>query len=69
MQIDNGISGSAFAGDPVLLSVQGVDPTIIHTGDFICDPSYPIPQVTRIQARIVVFDIQVPLIKGSQVCN
>ena len=67
VQADNAGVGSAFAGDHITLTVSGVDPNVLHAGDFICDPMNQIPQVTKIQARIVVFNIVVPLIKGSQV--
>ncbi|MCL4141613.1 UNVERIFIED_CONTAM: hypothetical protein GTU68_052050 [Idotea baltica] len=66
VQVENGAPGHAFAGDHVTLNVSGVDPNVLHVGDFLCDPQDPIPQATRIQARIVVFNITVPIIKGSQ---
>ncbi|XP_050693971.1 protein HBS1-like [Eriocheir sinensis] len=56
----------AFAGDHVTLTLSGVDPAALHVGDFLCDPMHPIPLTSRIQARIVVFNITVPLIKGAQ---
>lgn len=59
--------GSAFAGDHVTLTVGGADPSVLHVGDFLCDPAHPIPLATRVQGRIVVFNITVPLIKGAQV--
>ncbi|XP_045614071.1 protein HBS1 [Procambarus clarkii] len=67
VQADNGSSATAFAGDHVTLTVNGVDPNVLHIGDFLCDPTHPIPIVSRVQARIVVFNITVPLIKGAQV--
>lgn len=67
VQADNAAPSTAFAGDHVTLTVSGVDPNVLHIGDFLCDPTKPIPLVTRVQARIVVFNILVPLIKGSQV--
>ncbi|KAK4317282.1 hypothetical protein Pmani_011622 [Petrolisthes manimaculis] len=62
-----GAMGSAFAGDHVTLTVGGVDPSVLHIGDFLCDPAHPIPLTSRVQGRIVVFNIIVPLIKGAQV--
>ncbi|XP_071513951.1 protein HBS1 isoform X1 [Panulirus ornatus] len=67
VQADSSSSSTAFAGDHVTLTVSGVDPNVLHTGDFLCDPAHPIPLASRVQARIVVFNIIVPLIKGAQV--
>lgn len=67
VQADNAAPSTAFAGDHVTLTVSGVDPSVLHIGDFLCDPTKPIPLVTRVQARIVVFNIVVPLIRGAQV--
>lgn len=67
VQADNSSTATAFAGDHVTLTVSGVDPSVLHIGDFLCDPTHPIPIVSRVQARIVVFNIKVPLIKGAQV--
>lgn len=49
------------------LNVTGVDPSILHVGNFLCDPQFPIPLANRVQARIVVFNLTMPIIKGSQV--
>ncbi|KAG7160014.1 HBS1-like protein-like [Homarus americanus] len=54
-------------GDVITVKISGVDPSVLHIGDFLCDPTHPIPLVTRVQARIVVFNITVPVIKGAQV--
>ncbi|KAK7079318.1 HBS1-like protein [Halocaridina rubra] len=67
VQADNAAPSTAFAGDHVTLTLGGVDPSVLHIGDFLCDPTKPIPLVNRCQARIVVFNIAVPLIRGTQV--
>nr|XP_027230803.1 HBS1-like protein isoform X3 [Penaeus vannamei] len=67
VQVENAEPSAAFAGDPVTLTISGVDPNVLHVGDFLCDPSEPIPLATRVQARIVLFNIKVPLIEGTQV--
>lgn len=69
VQADSSSSATAFAGDHVTLTVSGADPNVLHTGDFLCDPASPIPLASRVQARIVLFNIIVPLIKGAQVSN
>ncbi|MPC12583.1 HBS1-like protein [Portunus trituberculatus] len=66
IQIDTQADNVAFAGDHITLTISGVDPAALHIGDFLCDPTSPIPLATKVQARIVVFNIVVPLIKGAQ---
>ncbi|XP_077496786.1 translation elongation factor EF-1alpha (GTPase) HBS1 isoform X1 [Amblyomma americanum] len=57
----------AFAGDQVALTLSGVDMIKVTTGSFVCDPAVPIRVSTRFQARLVVFNIEVPLTRGFPV--
>lgn len=36
----------------------------VAVGSFLCDPSAPIRVGTRIQCRVVVFNVEVPLTRG-----
>ena len=63
---DSGDLGMGFAGDQVSLTVTGVDTNVPRVGDFICDPTDPIPLATRIEARVVIFNIVTPIIRGTQ---
>ena len=63
----NGASGELFAGDGGTLTVSGAEPEELTVGSFLCDPAHLMKQVTLIQARIVVFGVLVPLIRGAQV--
>lgn len=56
---------SAFAGDNVTLNMLGVDPAHLFVGNVVCDPDYPIPCATVIQARIIIFNISVPITPGT----
>ena len=67
IQIENTNVSSAFAGDNVVLNIQGVDPTRLFVGNIVCDPEYPIPCATMIQARIIIFNICVPIVPGTPV--
>jgi elongation factor 1 alpha-like protein len=58
IQIENINVPSAFAGDNVILNIQGVDPAHLFVGNVVCDPEYPIPCATLIQARIHFKSIQ-----------
>ncbi|TPX33448.1 hypothetical protein SmJEL517_g03653 [Synchytrium microbalum] len=57
----------AAAGDSVLMSLANVEITNISIGTVLCDPNAPIPLTTRIKARIVTFEIAIPLTIGVKV--
>lgn len=57
----------AFAGDQVSVTLLGVDIQNIAVGFILCDPLKPIPIVTVVEARIVVFNIKVPITNGFSV--
>ncbi|CAB3376459.1 Hypothetical predicted protein [Cloeon dipterum] len=57
----------AFAGDQVTLTLSGLDMQNISLGYILCDPMYPVPVTTRIEARIVLFNLQVPITQGFPV--
>ena len=57
----------AFAGDHVSLGLVGPDQNNLSMGMVICDPSKPIPVSKHIKARIVVFNVEVPITKGYPV--
>ncbi|CAF1258914.1 unnamed protein product [Adineta ricciae] len=65
--IENSNVPSAFAGDNVILNIQGVDSTHLFVGNVVCDPEYPIPCTTTIEARIIIFNISTPLLPGTPV--
>ncbi|EEC16575.1 translation elongation factor EF-1 alpha/Tu, putative [Ixodes scapularis] len=62
--IDDMPTPRAFAGDQVALTLSGVDITNVAVGSFLCDPSAPIRVGTRIQCRVVVFNVEMPLTRG-----
>merc|ERR1719186_1453785 len=61
----DGLTG--FAGDHVVLTLVGPDQASVMAGMVLCDPSQPVPVATRFQARVVVFNIEVPITKGYPV--
>ena len=46
---------------------MGFDPYYIGPGNVLCDPDYPVNKVRKFRARIVVYDVLVPVTKGQQV--
>ncbi|XP_037922499.1 HBS1-like protein isoform X2 [Hermetia illucens] len=68
IMIDEASVTAAFAGDQVSVSLSGnIDIANISVGFIICDPANPIPIVTRMQARIIVFNVKVPITLGYPV--
>jgi elongation factor 1 alpha-like protein len=57
----------AFAGDQVTVTLAGIDMQNICLGYILCDPVNPIPATSRIEARIVLFNLQVPVTQGFPV--
>ncbi|XP_012965632.1 HBS1-like protein isoform X1 [Mesocricetus auratus] len=57
----------AAAGDHVILTLVGMDIIKINVGCIFCDPKEPIKACTRFRARILIFNIEVPITKGFPV--
>ncbi|XP_031555843.1 HBS1-like protein [Actinia tenebrosa] len=57
----------ACAGDHVTLSLAGVDAIHVGVGSILCDPSFPVKSTTKIKARIIVFNIDIPITRGFMV--
>nr|XP_015203453.1 PREDICTED: HBS1-like protein isoform X1 [Lepisosteus oculatus] len=57
----------AAAGDHVSLTVTGMDIIKIKVGCVFCDPKEPIKACTRFRARILLFNIDVPVTQGFPV--
>ncbi|KAH9894387.1 EF Tu GTP binding domain-containing protein [Cubamyces lactineus] len=57
----------AGAGSNVNLTLTGVDPISLNIGSVLCRPSHLVPLASSFIARIIVFDIQVPITAGTSV--
>ncbi|KII95934.1 hypothetical protein PLICRDRAFT_99081 [Plicaturopsis crispa FD-325 SS-3] len=67
IEIDNENAPWAAAGSNVTLSLTAVDPIHLNIGTVLCPPTDIVPLVTVFTARILVFDIQVPITGGASV--
>lgn len=65
--IDEMPQTSVFAGDQVTVTLAGIDATNIAVGSILCDVTNTIPISNRLQMRIVVFNVQVPITNGFPV--
>jgi translation elongation factor EF-1alpha len=59
----------AFAGDQVSVTLSGIDLQNVSVGYILCDPTQPIPVTSHFEARIIVFDIKIPITKGYSVSS
>ncbi|XP_029318767.1 HBS1-like protein isoform X1 [Cottoperca gobio] len=57
----------AAAGDHVSLTVTGMDIIKINVGCVFCDPKEPVRVCTRFRARILLFNIELPITQGFPV--
>ncbi|KAF9008790.1 EF Tu GTP binding domain-containing protein [Cyathus striatus] len=57
----------AASGANVTLSLTGIDPIQLGIGSVLCIPGELVPIVVRFTARVIVFDIQVPITSGASV--
>ncbi|XP_054830801.1 HBS1-like protein [Eublepharis macularius] len=57
----------AAAGDHVSLTLTGMDIIKINVGYIFCCPKEPIKVCTRFRARILIFNIEIPITKGFPV--
>eukprot|EP00794_Sanderia_malayensis_P004740 gene4740-5363_t len=55
------------SGDHVTMTVTGVDIAHVSVGSILCDTICPIKVTSRINARVVVFNIELPIIRGFMV--
>ncbi|CAI5683567.1 HBS1-like protein isoform X1 [Oreochromis niloticus] len=57
----------AAAGDHVSLTLTGMDIIKINMGCVFCDPKEPIRVCTRFRARVLIFNIEIPITQGFPV--
>ena len=57
----------AMAGDTVDVALNGIDAAAVSAGSMLCLPQWPVPLVSRFEARVVVLEVAMPILKGRQV--
>lgn len=67
LSINDLTNNVAFAGDQVTLTLSGVDMQNVSVGYILSDPVEQVSVTTRFEARIVVFNVKVPITKGFPV--
>ncbi|CAH0722858.1 unnamed protein product, partial [Brenthis ino] len=67
LSINDLVSNVAFAGDQVSVTLSGVEMQNVSTGYILSDPIQQVPVTSRFEARLVVFNVKVPITKGFPV--
>ncbi|KAK9352063.1 hypothetical protein V1523DRAFT_415088 [Lipomyces doorenjongii] len=57
----------AVAGDNVQIALSNIDIVHLRAGDILCKSSNPVRCAKTFSARIIVFQLRIPLIKGSNI--
>lgn len=65
--MDDDTAPYAVAGQNVTLYLSGCDANQLAIGSVLCPPSRPVRLVSKFTAQILVFDVSMPIITGTQV--
>ncbi|KAJ8550891.1 hypothetical protein K7X08_000261 [Anisodus acutangulus] len=60
------VCNSAKAGENVTINLQGIDANRVMAGDVLCHPEYPIAVTNHLELKVLILDIAVPILIGSQ---
>ncbi len=69
IEVDGQSVGLARAGDSADVSVSGVDAAAVAAGSVVCHPEFGVAMAARFEARVVVLDVPLPVLRGQQVCG
>lgn len=58
---------TVYAGDQASVTLSGVEMQNVAVGYILCDPSRPVPITSKFEARIVVFNVTIPITKGFSI--
>ncbi|CAG9816269.1 unnamed protein product [Phaedon cochleariae] len=67
LAIDEAPQAVVFAGDQATATLSGIEMQNVSVGNVLCDPTSPVQVASQFQARIVVFNVTVPITKGFPV--
>lgn len=67
LTIDELSVNTAFAGDQVSVTLSGFDASNISIGSVLSEMSNPVPLASKIQVRIIVFNVKTPITLGYPV--
>lgn len=56
----------ARAGENVAVVLQGIDVAHVIAGGVLCHPDYPVKVASHLELKILVLDVKIPILIGSQ---
>merc|ERR1712150_264313 len=62
----NAASRSGYVGDYMDVLNLPVEPNFACVGGVVCDPKTPVPVVDAFQVQILVFEVEIPIMRGCQ---
>lgn len=65
--LDEMPSQMVYAGDQVSVTLSGVEMQNVAVGYILCDPIRPVPIASKFEARIVIFNVTIPITRGFSV--
>lgn len=57
----------ARASDSADLVLSGIEPNSAFAGAVLCHPDFPVHLASKVEARVLVLDISIPILKGHAV--
>lgn len=67
LSIEESSKQHVFAGDQASITLSGIEMQNVSVGYILSDPANPVQISSRFRARIVVFNVTVPITKGYSV--
>lgn len=69
VEVDGVPVALARAGDTADVTLSGIDAAALAAGAVVCHPGWPAPLAARLEARVVVLDVPMPILAGRQVSD
>ncbi len=66
IDVDGQPATLARAGDGADITLSGLDTGAASAGSVVCHPDFPVPLVAKFEARVVVLDVAIPVLRGQQ---
>lgn len=67
LERDSQACSIARAGDNVAVTLQNIDANVVISGGVLCHPDFPVSVTNHLELKILVLDVQTPVLIGSQV--
>ncbi|CAH1429919.1 unnamed protein product [Lactuca virosa] len=66
LERDSQACSIARAGDNVAVTLQNIDANVVISGGVLCHPDFPVSITNHLELKILVLDVQTPVLIGSQ---